>query len=426
MRTMTLISSKSAGFTAVLSLLVCSLLSSCSTSTLKNSAARPTAFVTGGQQPIAGAHIYLLSLGQSGIASASTSMLLSTGPGVTLDANSRGYITSAADGSFSFSGDYAPCPDPTDQVYALALGGNPGLTAGSTNAAIALAAALGPCGSLSPTRNIQLNELTSLAFATAFTTYAADLWHIGAPAALTPATRDAAAAAASLVNLATGQPQTTSGIASVPTATINTLGNAIAACVNSPSVTSPTCSALFTATATSSSTPTDTFTALLNLAANPGTAQQALFNLGSGTAPFAPSLSQPPSDWTLVARLPATLSSTAGLTALGDSISTVASGNGATPITGGYTQLLANLLGQPFANFSQGGDEAIDTASKAWFHGTPTNSANPPITLMIGTNDVSFGDPTLTNATQEQAFHDTLMAALTLWLTPPRQQAHPQ
>lgn len=44
---------------------------------------------------------------------------------------------------------------------------------------------------------------------------------------------------------------------------------------------------------------------------------------------------------------------------------------------------------------------------------------------MIGTNDVYFADASLANSSQEQAYHDTLMAAVTLWLTPPANKLIP-
>jgi hypothetical protein len=73
-------------------------------------------------------------------------------------------VTSAADGSFTITNDYT-CPTPGSLVYLTASGGNPGV--GSNNSAIMLAAALGPCGSLTSGTFISINEVTTAAAAVA-------------------------------------------------------------------------------------------------------------------------------------------------------------------------------------------------------------------------------------------------------------------
>ena len=77
--------------------------------------------VHGGQQPIAGAHIYLLAAGTSGHGSASTSLLTSGTDGTD---SIGGYVLTSADGGFHLSGTYTCTPN--TQVYIYALGGDPG------------------------------------------------------------------------------------------------------------------------------------------------------------------------------------------------------------------------------------------------------------------------------------------------------------
>ena len=83
----------------------------------------------GGQQPISGASVQLYAAGTNGYGSSATALL--SAPVIT-DAN----------GAFSITGNYT-CPSSTSQLYIVATGGNPGLTPGTNNAAIALMAALG-------------------------------------------------------------------------------------------------------------------------------------------------------------------------------------------------------------------------------------------------------------------------------------------
>ena len=363
--------------------------------------------ITGGQQPVADARVYLLAAGATG----STSLLVAGRPGVLTDSAGRTYVTSAADGTFSFTTLYDACADPTVETYALAIGGNPGLTAGTSNTAISLAAALGPCSTLTPTRFLNLNELTTVAFTGAFAPYLTDAFHLTTAAAIS----DAASAASALVSTTTGAPSSTARSTTLPVAKLNTLANALAACVNSSSSASTTCQSLFSASAGS-----DTFAAALAIAQAPAANVPALFSLGSSSSPFQPTLTSAPPDWTLAPSIPATIQTVSGLTVLGDSISTIGSGNRATPSSLGYAQLLANTLGSPFDDTNaQGGDESIDMASKAWLNALPKASGNPPIVMMIGTNDVLFEDSGTPNDPHRQAYRDLVLGAITLWLTPP-------
>ena len=94
--------------------------------------------VHGGQQAVVGAHIYLFAANPAGYGSPSISMLNSTQPDVETDATGN-YILTDPNGNFSISGDYTCTAG--QQVYLLALGGNPGLPPGETNPALALMSA---------------------------------------------------------------------------------------------------------------------------------------------------------------------------------------------------------------------------------------------------------------------------------------------
>ena len=87
-----------------------------------------TGHVHGGQQSVTGSHIYLFAAGTGGYGGPSESLLNPTAPGVATDAKGS-YVTTDSAGNFSLNGTYS-C-DPGQQVYILALGGNPGLAAGN-------------------------------------------------------------------------------------------------------------------------------------------------------------------------------------------------------------------------------------------------------------------------------------------------------
>jgi predicted Zn-dependent peptidase len=131
--------------------------------------------VHGGQQPIVGAHVYLLAANTTGYGDASVS-LLTSGPGRSVDGSGNYYVTTGSGGIFNISGDYDTCPASNTQVYLYSVGGNPGL--GSANAAAGLMAALGTCGNLTTTENIVVNEVSTIATAYAIAGFATDALHV--------------------------------------------------------------------------------------------------------------------------------------------------------------------------------------------------------------------------------------------------------
>jgi len=265
--------------------------------------------VHGGQQPIVGAHIYLLAAnttgyGGPGIAASSSNA------SVSLLTTGGGYVTSGAGGAFSISGDYTCTPD--TQVYLYAVGGNSGV---GPNSASGLMTALGNCPAsgnfASATPTVMINEVTTVAAAYSFAAFASDPTHVSSSGTILAKTgiKNAFANAANLVDLSTGATRTTTpgGNGTVPRTLLNTLGNILAACVNSDgSVNGPTnpsaCYTLFNNALSAGSTgsvPTDTATAAINIAHNPGSNIAHLMGLPTAQAPFSPSLASNPNDFTV-------------------------------------------------------------------------------------------------------------------------------
>jgi glucose/arabinose dehydrogenase len=252
--------------------------------------------VFGGQQPVSGAAVQLYAVSTTADGGASTPLLTSS-------------VTSNTLGQFTLTGLYI-CPTASTLVYVVATGGNPGLTAGTNNAALSLITALGPCSSLSPSTDIMVDERTTVAAITALAPFITSPSAIGSTSVDSTGLSVAFTLAASLVDPATGAvpgPSLPSG-ASAPTQQINTLGNILAACINSAGGTSgdsTACGNLFSAAApspavpASAQPPTNTVAALLNIARDPQRNIVPLYSLTTSTAPFQPQLSAPPTDWTV-------------------------------------------------------------------------------------------------------------------------------
>jgi hypothetical protein len=267
--------------------------------------------VHGGQQPISGAHVYLLAANTTGNA----------GPGIAASSSNAslsllggtGSVLTDASGNFSITGDYSCTPN--TQVYLYALGGNPGLGTG-VNPVSGLIAALGSCPSTGTFKDatpyIVINEVSTIAAAYAFSGFATDATHVSSSGTALAKTgiQNAFANAANLANLSTGAAlaTTSGGNGTVPQSTIYTLADILASCVNSNgAVTGPSnptaCYTLFnnaTADGTPAGTvPSDTAAAAINIAHNPGANIAALYGLPTATPPFPAVLGVQPNDFTL-------------------------------------------------------------------------------------------------------------------------------
>ena len=264
--------------------------------------------VHGGQQPVVGARLYLLAAATTGYGSASTSLLTT---GIAGTDSIGGYVLSGPGGSFSLGGAYV-C-QPGQQVYLLALGGDP--TGASVpvynNTAIGMMAALGNCPSAGTLALrlpfVSINELTTVAAAYALSGFAVDATHIASSGTTQAATGVANAflTAANLVDPVSGASYATTpgGSGTAPRAEINTLGNILSACVNTTQNTSTNCTQLFDllrAGGTTGALPSETASVAINLAHHPGANTSALYALAPGTAaPFQPSLASVPNDFSV-------------------------------------------------------------------------------------------------------------------------------
>ena len=245
--------------------------------------------ISGGIQPISNGSIQLYTPGTNGYGSASTPLLNQP---VTTDAN----------GSFSFGGDFS-CPSPTTPVYLVATGGNPGLAPGTNNSAIALMGLLGQCGTLTSTSFFNIGERSTVAAVWALAPFMVDYAHIGTSHGNSQGLLNAFTAAQNLVDIHSGSaPGTAPTIASIPTAEINTLADILTSCVNSDGTTTSTsgCGRLFAAaTPAGGVAPGDTAAAALNIARNPGHNTGALFSCLPSSSAYQPTLASAPTDWTL-------------------------------------------------------------------------------------------------------------------------------
>jgi hypothetical protein len=269
----------------------------------------PDGSTYGGQQPVVGANVYLFQANTTGYGQPSVSIMQSTAE-TYLDTSGGPtdgdyYVVTDPNGFFYLTGNYACTPG--SQVYAYALGGNPGA---GINSAMGEMAILGTCpaaGTFYGTISyVYISEVTTVATAYALAGFATDAVHVsssGTALALTDI-QNAFANFFNLVDLTTGTALSTtpSGSGTVPTLTLNSLADILASCVNSSGPTSPTCSILL-ATATSNGTaggtqPTDTATAAIYMAHNPGANVATLFGLIPPAPPYA-SLVTPPNDFTV-------------------------------------------------------------------------------------------------------------------------------
>ena len=135
-------------------------------------------------------------------------------------------------GSFTLAGDYQ-CPSSEAEVYAVATGGNPGLTAGTNNKALALMAALGPCGNLGSSTTVTINELTTISSIASLAGFTKSYSAVGSSTSDSAQLQAAFTLVNEYVNVSAGAvpgPSLPTGDYASSTE-IHTLGNAIASCV---------------------------------------------------------------------------------------------------------------------------------------------------------------------------------------------------
>lgn len=349
--------------------------------------------VMGGQQPINGATIQLYAAGNTGYGSA-----YSYASGTSLLGSN--VVTTSGNGDFNITGDYT-CPSASTEVYIEALGGVP-IAGEAANPNIITLAALGPCGKLSSSTYIVINELTTVASVWALAPFMTGPAHIGTSPGNSVGLSNAFAAVNELVNTSSGTlngPALPTG-ASIPSNELNTLADILASCINTSgggtAGDGSACGNLFAlAVSFSGVKPTDVVTAALNIAHNPALNVVALNKLADATAPFQPILSAPPSAWTIAIQYPSTaLAAPTGIAA-------DPSGNLWVTNTSTHSVTLLSPTGSVTGTYAAGqsgnGAIAIDLSGNAWVP-NETSGSLIEITLTGATSSHSGGGLTTTDA----------------------------
>jgi len=237
----------------------------------------------GGQFPITGSQVQFYAAG-------------STGYGVGAQALLSPAVTTDQDGNFSFTASDYTCPSASTQTYLVATGGDPGI--GSSNPAIALMAALGPCGNIGSIDFVDIDEVTTVASVWSLAPFLGAGSQVGTSSTNAQGLANAFANVNNIVDISQGSAPGASAPASavIPVSKINALANMLATCVNSGGTTA--CQPLFTAaTPAEGSAPANTLDAALNIARNPAVNLATPFNNSSPV--FSPALTAAPPDWTL-------------------------------------------------------------------------------------------------------------------------------
>jgi hypothetical protein len=327
--------------------------------------------VHGGQQPIVGAKVYLyaagaMTAGNAGYGSGATSLL-----------NSPGYVTTAADGSFSLTGAYSlsACQSADQQVYLVAVGGNPGA---GDNANAVLMSALGDCNNFNTSSYVWINEVTTVASVVALQQFMTPgTYNVGTSLTNARGLRNAFLTVPNLVSLSTGTAlaSTPNGNGTVPQDEINYLANILAACVNSTTG-SAQCSSLFTdATPPGGTAPTDTLGAMLDIALNPGNNVSALYLLPPPAVAFPTTLAQP-NDWTIAVKYTGGGLASPHAVAV-DKNGNVWASNYTSSVLSGFTTAGVSLLGSTgtaMTGVSSGDAIAITPSGTIWTAGGGSTS----------------------------------------------------
>jgi hypothetical protein len=337
--------------------------------------------VLGGQQPVSGATIQLYAAGATGYASAASPLIASS-------------VTTGPSGTFSITGAYT-CPSASSPVYITATQGNSGF---SNNPNLSMMAALGPCGNLSSSTFIVIDEVTTVGSVWALSPFMTGPANVGTTASNAIGLANAFADVNTLANTTTGAaPGPTLPVgATAPTAEIYTLADILAACVNSAGGTQgdgSACGSLFAAAnpgGTPGSAPTDTITAAMHIAQNPALNVGPLYVLSTPTAPFQPTLGAQPNDFTIAVNFAgANLSGPSALAS--DSLGNVWIANSRSNTVAELSHTGADLSGPGYFGGSLNAPSAIaiDAGGNVWV----TNKGNNSVTELTGAGSIVTGSP---------------------------------
>ncbi|MFP5226162.1 MAG: hypothetical protein ACLGXA_00930 [Acidobacteriota bacterium] len=262
------------------------------------------------QQPIAGAKIYLYAVTTgTGVGQASTSRLIA-GPDTTSDgAGLPYYVTTDSTGHFHIGSTDYSCGSGgvPEQTYLYSSGGNPGLSPGTNNTAAGLLAVLGTCTNKAfsptlPSGGVQINEVTTVAAAYALGGFAASPTQISGVQSGTAQGKtglaNAVTMAGMLASIATGQALTPGTNGALVQEKINSLGNSLAACVNTTGPTSGGCQSILPYAGNAS----DTAQAAINIVHSGGGSVSnagSIYTASTAYAQFTPHLGAAPNDWTM-------------------------------------------------------------------------------------------------------------------------------
>src|SRR5260370_26095843 len=165
-------------------------------------------------------------------------------------------------------------------------------------------AGLGACNALTPTTQVNINEVSTVAMAWALSPFMSSGGVIGTSSGIALGIPNAFATLTNLVDLGSGTSPgaTAPANAAIPATKIYTLADILATCVNSVGTTA--CSPLFTAATPPGGTPpSNTADAALNIVRIPANNVASLFAQQTPQAPFQPALTSAPADWTLAINL---------------------------------------------------------------------------------------------------------------------------
>jgi hypothetical protein len=273
----------------VLALSACGAVAGMSTPSPKNFSIHGS--VHGGQQPVTGASIQLYAVGKNGTGSGAIAILPTP-------------VQTDSTGAFSVRPGEFTCASGADLIYVISSGGNPGLPSGMNNSAAGMMTAIGPCSSIDASTSINIDERTTVASVWSLAPFMSSGTAIGSSTTDQAALASAFATVTDFVNVETGDvpgPTLPTGW-SVPVTKLNTLGNVLAACINSSgrTVDGSACGELFTYTRSLTGlTPNNVLDASLQIASNPTRNVSQIFSVSTATPPWEPALSMVPSDWTL-------------------------------------------------------------------------------------------------------------------------------
>lgn len=244
-----------------------------------------TVKVMAGGVPVQSANVTLYAAGGGGNGSTPTSLFASTVP-------------TDATGVMTIPAGYT-CPFNLSTLYVVTRGYLTGGPTSPVNTNIVLMTTLGTCNSLSGNPTFVVNEATTVASAYALAPFLSAGGNVGASATNFSGLSLAAATVANLVNVSTGTapgpnfPAT--GTAPLPV--LNSLANALHACI----VSSSACAQLYSAATVSGSAPSNTLDAILSVARHPANNVAALYAVSAGSSIFTPAATVAPSDWTMFA-----------------------------------------------------------------------------------------------------------------------------